>query len=675
MRADETVLTPLAHEVPNSARVDDSDALLRLAADTLRVLAIDAIELAQSGHPGMPMGMADIAAVLWTEFLCVDPDDPAWPDRDRFILSNGHGSMLLYALLHLSGFDLSLDDLRRFRRYGSATPGHPEFGHTPGVEVTTGPLGQGFAAGVGMAIAEEHLRAKFGSDLVDHRVFGFVSDGDLMEGVAQEAASLAGHLGLGKLIYFYDDNEITIDGSTELAFSQDVLGVFRAKGWHTERIDGHDRAAIRGAIERATEQEQKPSLIACRTVIGRGAPNKEGTSGVHGAPLGPEESLATKEAMSWSGHDPFFVPSSVYDLFAAAMRKGRTARRSWTSRLDATLVRDRELRGRWHAHFDPGKVSLHTLNPKKHAATRAHSGQLFEQLEEAVPGLLGGSADLASSTKTRFPGAATFSRTERQGRNVCFGVREHAMGAVVNGLTLHSGTRGYGSTFLVFSDYMRPAIRLASLMGLPSVFVFTHDSIFVGQDGPTHQPIEHVASLRLIPNLWVIRPADAVETTHAWEIAINRHEGPTAIVLTRQTVPALPRTSSALGSAGTSVLREGRDAVVIATGSEVSLALQAANLLSITGIELRVVSVPCVEALEALPIKEQEELFGVRLPRVTLEAGATAGWKGLAGADGLTLGLDCFGASGSADELANAFGFTAEAVATKINEWLRERRT
>lgn len=651
--------------------VAGGDQLFQLAADTLRVLAIDAIETANSGHPGAPMGMAEMATVLWTEFLAVDPAQPDWPARDRFILSNGHGSMLLYALLHLSGFDLSLADLRRFRRYGSATPGHPEFGHTPGVEVTTGPLGQGFATGVGMAIAEAHLRAKFGPGLVDHRIFGFVSDGDLMEGVAQEAASLAGHLGLGKLIYLYDDNAITIDGSTDLAFSEEVEHVFRAKGWHTDRIDGHDPAAIRRAVRAAIDEQERPSLIACRTIIGRGAPNKQGTSGVHGAPLGPDESIAAREAMSWPAGQTFSVPDEVYGLYASAMERGREAARGWVARRDAAFESNPQLRKRWEEQFNPRSVSLRVPDATKPAATRVHSGILFRELERQVPALLGGSADLASSTKTKFPSSAQFSRTDRTGRNIAFGVREHAMGSIVNGLTLHSGTRGYGSTFLVFSDYMRPAIRLAALMGIPSIFVFTHDSILLGQDGPTHQPIEHVASLRLIPNLWVIRPADAVETTHAWETAINRSDGPTALILTRQAVPALPRTSDQLGPAGTSVLRDGSSATVVATGSEVALALDAAELLSKVGIELRVVSVPCVEAFAGLSNEAQESILGAGLPRITLEAGATAAWAALAGSGGLTLGLDRFGASGSAEELADVLGLTPEGVAERVRRWWR----
>lgn len=672
MQADEP--TPLVAEPTRPRHPTQRDPRAqRLATDTLRTLAIDAVERASSGHPGMPMGMAEIATVLWTEFLRVDPEHPAWPDRDRFILSNGHGSMLLYALLHLSGFDVSLDDLQNFRRLGSKTPGHPEYGHTPGVEVTTGPLGQGFATGVGMAIAETHLRDRFGPELVDHRVFGFVSDGDLMEGVAQEAASLAGHVGLGKLVYFYDDNAITIDGTTDLAFTEDVNSVFSAKGWQTERIDGHDPNAIRAALGRALAEHERPSLITCRTVIGKGAPTKAGTSGVHGAPLGPEEAFAAKEAMAWPGDEPFLVPGGVYELYRNAMARGREARRDWEERRDAAFGEDPSREAEWKRYFDRPRVQLDVAWPEKASATRAHSGALFPQIEREVPGLLGGAADLASSTKTKFPGSGYFSRTDATGRNLAFGVREHAMGAIVNGLTLHGGTRGYGSTFLVFSDYMRPAIRLAALMRIPSIFVFTHDSVLLGQDGPTHQPIEHVASLRLVPDLWVVRPADAIETKFAWELAINREDGPTALILTRQTVPVLERPDTALGLGGATILREGDDAVVVATGSEVGLALDAAKLLAERGIELRVVSLPCFEAFQAQPANARETMLGPGLPRISLEAGCTTAWAALTGTDGLNLGLDHFGASGSADELAEALGFTPVAVAEKIAAWWNAR--
>lgn len=643
----------------------------QLAADTLRVLAVDAIEEARSGHPGMPMGMADVAVALWGRFLRVDPDDPTWLDRDRFVLSNGHGSMLLYGLLHLCGFALSFDDLRRFRQLGSPTPGHPERDPARGIEMTTGPLGQGFATAVGMAVAEERLRARFGSELVDHRTFAFVSDGDLMEGVASEAASLAGHLRLGRLVYLFDDNHISIEGPTSLAFTEDVLARFAAYGWHTLRVDGHDRDAVAEAIEEAVVDD-RPSLIACRTHIGYGAPTKQDTAAAHGAPLGPEEAAAFKERIGWT-LPPFEVPEEVYRFFAEAMDRGRRARRAWEHRRDRAFAADPGLAADWRAHHEPGSVRLAppAHEPGSMVATRKVSGAVLQRLAAARPDLVGGSADLAPSNNTLIDGGGAFSASDRTGRNLHFGVREHAMGAIVNGLVLHGGQRAFGGTFLVFSDYMRPAVRLGALMEVPAIWVWTHDSVFLGEDGPTHQPIEHLAALRAIPGLWVIRPADPVETTVAWELAIGRTEGPVALVLTRQGVP-VPRTAPDPDAVrrGGYVRRPGDDAVLVATGSEVWVAEAAADLLTPRGVSLRVVSMPCREIFDAQDDEYRRSVLGDGLPRASLEAASTFGWTDVVGTDGLRIGIDRFGASAPWKDLAEAYGLTPEAVAEKLADWL-----
>ena len=630
-----------------------------LAVAVVKGLAMDAVQRANSGHPGMPMGMADIAVTLWSRFMKVDPDCPTWADRDRFVLSNGHGSMLLYAMLHLCGFPITMDDLKNFRQWGYPTAGHPEREPELGIETTTGPLGQGFANGVGMAIAEEHLRARLGAHQVDHHTYGFVSDGDLMEGVAAEAASLAGHLALGRLIYFYDDNRISIDGGTEITFSEDVGARFRAIGWHTVLVDGHDREAVAEATVEALDTGDQPSLIICRTHIAQGSPNKVDTPGAHGAPLGAEEVRLAKENIGIPPGQDFWAPAEVYVFMSEAMERGRAARRAWESR-----DRTEEWRS-FHADR-PVQLDSPGFEPGQSIATRSASGKLFGQIGEKVAGFIGGAADLAESTKTVLPGAG-FSRSDRLGRNIHFGVREHGMGGIVNGMALHGGVRPYGSTFFVFTDYMRPSIRLSALMGLPCIWVMTHDSVMLGEDGPTHQPVEHLASLRAMPGLWVIRPADATESVDAWEMALNRTEGPTLLIFSRQGLPVLDRSGAGGGPArGGYVLRSGRDVVIAATGSEVWLALEAAELLDSRGVSARVVSLPCWEAFESQDDAYRREVLGSGIPRVSLEAGATHGWERVVGSRGLMIGIDRFGASAPYQVLAEKFGFQPEAIAERV---------
>jgi transketolase len=634
----------------------------QLAVNTIKALAMDAVERANSGHPGMPMGMADIAVTLWGKYLKVDPDHPEWPDRDRFVLSNGHGSMLLYSLLHLCGFPLTLEELKNFRQWGFHTAGHPEIDQAIGIETTTGPLGQGFGTGVGMAMAEAHLRARLGSGLVDHHTYGFVSDGDVMEGVSSESASLAGHFGLGRLIYIYDDNEISIDGSTDITFSEDVAMRFDAFGWHTLVIDGHDRPAIAGAIEEALAEEERPSLIVCHTNIARGAPNKQDTAEAHGSPLGDDEIRMTKEGMGYPTEPPFHIDSAVYEFFDAAMQRGRTAHKEWQERFEAADTTE------WNALHSVAPISLEGPGFKEGEtmATRASAGKVFGEISEKVPGFIGGSADLAGSTKTVIDSGRLFSRDDPTARDIPFGVREHAMGTAVNGMAIHGGLRPYGATFFVFSDYMRPAVRLSALMEAPSIWVWTHDSIFLGEDGPTHQPIEHLASMRAMPHLWVIRPADANEAIQAWEVALNRTDGPVALVLTRQDVPTLPEGDLARGGY---VVREGTDVTLIATGSEVAPSLGAAELLNDDGISARVVSLPSWELFDQQPAEYRRQVLG-SAPRVSIEAASVFGWERIVGPEGLSIGIDRFGASAPAEVLAEQFGFTSEAIAGKVKTFL-----
>jgi transketolase len=641
------------------------------ATDALRILSIDAIQRAASGHPGMPMGMADIANVLWSEFLVVDPDDPGWIDRDRFVLSNGHGSMLLYSLLHFSGFPITMDDIKSFRRFGSVTAGHPEYDPSIGIEMTTGPLGQGFASGVGMAIAEEHLRSTFGPDLVDHRTYGFVGDGDLMEGVTAEAASIAGHLRLGRITYLYDDNHITIDGSTDLSFTEDVAERFDAYGWHTIAVDGHDRGAIAEAITIANA-DPRPSLIRCRTHIGFGSPNKQDTSGVHGSPLGEEEIALVRAAYRWN-LPPFEIPDEVYRYYGDAMDRGRAARIAWMARRDAAVATDPGLDRKLAAHYQGGDRHLDVprYEPGSSVATRKISGEVLQDAAASYPGLIGGSGDLTPSNNSRIDASVDFTSEDRSGRNVRFGIREHAMGAIVNGITLHGGVRGYGATFLTFSDYMRPAVRLGALMGVPSIWLWTHDSVFLGEDGPTHQPVEHLAALRAIPGLRVIRPADPTEVTVAWEIATGAGEGPTAIILTRQglPVPETPPDRELVGRGGY-IRRPGTDAVVIATGSEVPLAEAAAGILADQGISLRVVSMPSIEMFLSQDADYRSHVLGDDLPVASIEAGVTVGWERFTGPGGIRIGIDRFGVSAPADVIAEEWGFTPDAVARRVSTWL-----
>jgi transketolase len=655
----------------------DLDAL---AVNTLRALAIDAVEKANSGHPGMPLGGAPMAHVLWSRHLRFDPAAPKWPDRDRFVLSAGHGSMLLYGLLHLAGFGLGIEELKAFRQWGSRTPGHPEYGLTPGVEATTGPLGAGFSNSVGMAIAEAFLGATFnrpGFEVVDHYAYGIVGDGCLMEGVAAEAASLAGHLALGKLIYLYDDNHVTIEGGTELAFTEDVGKRFEAYGWQVLAVeDGNDLDAIDRAIVTARAQTAKPSLIKVRTTIGYGSPHKSGTAECHGAPLGTEEAKLTKQALGWTADSSFFVPERVKEYYVEVAAAGAAARARWTDMVARYEQAHPDLARQWKDALagklpDGWKEKLPAFTAGESIATRAASGKVLNALAGIVPTLIGGSADLAPSNNTYLAGLADFQVGSRQGRNLRLGVREHAMGGILNGLAYHGGVFPYGGTFFIFSDYMRPAVRLAALSHLPVTYVFTHDSIALGEDGPTHQPIEHLASFRAMPGITVIRPCDAAETLVAWQVALERRGGPTALVLTRQALPVLDRTL--LGPAedlrkGGYVLSDtaegSPDAIVIASGSEVHIALAAANALAKQGLAARVVSLPSWELFEAQDAAYREMVLPKEARvRVAVEAGSTLGWQRYVGDDGIVIGLDHFGASAPAGALYREFGLTAENVA------------
>lgn len=659
-----------------------SDDLDRRAAVTIRMLAADAVEAARSGHPGLPMGMATAVWVLWSRHLRFDPTAPAWPDRDRFVLSAGHGSMLLYALLHLSGYELPLAELRRFRQWGSATPGHPEFGHTPGVETTTGPLGQGIATAVGLALGERMAAARYNvageEAVVDHRTFVVCSDGDLMEGVSGEAASLAGHLGLGQLVVLYDDNGITIDGPTSLTFTEDVAARFAAYGWHTTRVhDGEDIAGLEGALDEALTETERPSLIAVQSTIGYGAPTKAGTSAAHGAPLGPEELAATKARFEWPDQ-PFFVPPDVADAFARLAAAGSERRSSWETRRKAWSARHPDLAAEWMRTFSAAlpEDALHDLpcfDVGDSVATRAASGTVLAALAGRIPELVGGSADLAESTNVALPGGAV-GADDFGGRVIHFGVREHAMAAIANGLSLHGGFRPVISTFLVFSDYLRPALRLSALMCQPVIYVFTHDSLGLGEDGPTHQPVEHLAALRAIPNLAVLRPADAHETAEAWSVALTRTDGPTALVLSRQPLPVLPPSPVGwLASRGARLVRAGgrrADIVLIATGSEVALCLGAADRLATVGLSAWVVSMPWKERFLALHPADREMMLPPGVPRLVVEAASPQGWAEVAGDLGRVDGVGCFGASAAGEVLLAEFGFSPEAVTSAALELL-----
>lgn len=633
-----------------------------LCANTLKGLAIDAVQAANSGHPGLPLGCADMATVLYTGFVKHDPADPAWPDRDRFVLSAGHGSALLYALLHTTGYDLSLDEIRRFRQLGSRTPGHPEHGHTPGVETTTGPLGQGFANAVGMAFAERYLRESFGSELVDHTTWVLASDGDLMEGISYEAASLAGHLQLGRLIVLYDDNHISIDGSTDLAFTEDRLARFAAQGWHVAACDGHDPVALAGCLRAAQAETTRPSLIACRTTIGKDSP-RAGTAKAHGEPLGEANVQATKRALGLDPDQKFVVPAEAVATFRAAT--AREQRLAWEARV-AAHPRGPELRAWLAADLGAnGPVSWPTFPEGGKTATRKASAACLKAAVGVAPWLIGGSADLSGSNGVDI-GAPVFAPDRFDGaRSVAFGVREHAMAAFANGACLHGGVRPYVATFLVFHDYMRPSVRLSCLMRQPVIYIYTHDSVFLGEDGPTHQPIETMLALRALPNMQVWRPADGNETRIAWQAALLRTDGPTALVLTRQDLRNLPNNDERRLSAGAGIVvhAESPDVVLIATGSEVGLCIDAASVLAGQGVQARVVSMPCVERFLALPADIRAEFLPPGVPRVSVEAARTLGWERIVGERGRSFGIDDFGLSAPAGDIAEALGFTPENIA------------
>jgi len=626
--------------VPNAIVAND-----QLCVNVIRGLAMDAVEAAGSGHPGMPMGCADIAHVLWTQFLKYDPRSPEWPDRDRFVLSAGHGSMLLYAMLYLTGYDLSLDDLRSFRQWGSITPGHPENGITPGVEMATGPLGQGVSTAVGMAVAERFLRHKT-PGMYDHRTYVIASDGDLMEGISHEACAWAGHQALDRLTVLYDDNRITIDGPTSLAYSEDWGQRMEAYGWHVQKCEGNDRRAVADAIQAAIEVTDRPSIIGCRTTIGYGSPGKGGTSSAHGAALGASEVLAAKEQLGLPTDLTFWVPDEVLETYHTAGRRCSSAREEWFARWE----------GSPSPVFQLGPIPEFT-QPE---ATRNSSGKAITSIAAGSETFVSGCADLAESVKTNIPDEPAQSASNPTGRNLFYGVREHGMAAISNGINLHGGMRSACGTFLVFSDYCRPSIRLAALMHCPSLFVFSHDSIGLGEDGPTHQPVEHVMSLRAIPNLDVWRPADGAETWAAWGAALSRVNGPSALVLTRQSVPQIgDATKAALG--GYAVRPEERPKIVlVGTGSEVQLALQAADILAAEGHAAQVVSLPCWEAFERQTPEYRAAVFPENVPIVSVEAGTTLGWQKYASA---SVGLDHFGASAPAERLYRELGITAEAVA------------
>ncbi len=670
-----------------------SAKLDQVCINTIRFLSVDAVQKANSGHPGLPMGAAPMAYVLWTRFLRHNPTDPAWPDRDRFVLSGGHGSMLLYSLLHLTGYDLSLDELKNFRQWGSKTPGHPEHGLAPGVEATTGPLGQGFANGVGLALAEAHLAARYNRpdyEVVNHYTYGITTDGDLMEGVSHEAASLAGHWRLGKLIYLYDNNHISLAGATDLTYTEDVTRRFEAYGWHVQLVeDGNDLDAIDRALQQARSETHRPSLIRVRTIIGYGAPHKQNTFEAHGSPLGPDEVAAAKENLGWPIDPPFYLPDEALEHFRQAIDRGQQNQSAWQKKFDAytqaypDLAAElmRMLKGELPIHWNKG---LPSFAPGKALATRVSSGQVLNAIAAKVPNVVGGSADLNPSTNTALKGMGDFQSPllkandmqgavgggwNYAGRNIAYGVREHAMGSISNGIALHGGLIPFTATFLQFADYMRPAIRLAALAEQHVIFVFTHDSVFLGEDGPTHQPVEHLAALRAIPNLHVIRPADANEVTVAWQMAIERRHGPTALIFTRQSVPTFDRS---IGASAEGVRRGGYvmidsavlpDIILIASGSEVALAVGAREELLKRGIQARVVSLPCWEVFDAQPRDYRESVLPPTVKaRLAIEAGIAQGWHKYVGDEGKVMSIERFGASAPASVIADKFGFTVETV-------------
>ena len=639
-------------------------------ANAIRFLAMDAVEKANSGHPGMPMGMADVATVLFTKYLKFDPTKPHWPDRDRFVLSAGHGSMLLYSVLYLTGYpDMTVDDLKQFRQLGSKTAGHPEYGHATGIETTTGPLGQGIANAVGMAIAERKLREEFGADLQDHYTYVINGDGCLMEGISHEAIALAGHLKLNKLILFWDNNSITIDGAVSLSDSTDQIARFKAVHWNTIEIDGHDQAAIADAIEQAHKSD-RPTFIACKTVIGFGAPNKQGTHKVHGNPLGAEEIAATRKALNWE-YEPFVIPNDVLSDWRAAGTRSVAEVKAWEERLAKAPVKaefDRRFAGDLPEGFDAAIADLKKkiVETKPTVATRKASEDVLEVINGILPETLGGSADLTPSNNTKTSQMHSITPTDFAGRYMHWGIREHGMASAMNGITLHGGLIPYGGGFMIFSDYCRPPIRLASLMGIRLVHVLTHDSIGVGEDGPTHQPVEQVASLRAIPNLMVFRPADVTETAEAWQIALKTKDRPTALALTRQnlTTVRLEYSEENLVTKGAYTLAGSADAkvTIFASGSEVELAVAARKTLEDKGVSVRVVSVPCTELFFEQPDAYRKEVLGNSPVKIAVEAAVREGWDAFIGPEGTFVGMKSFGASGPAKDVFKHFGITAEAV-------------
>ena len=653
--------------------------------NTIRFLAVDAVQKANSGHPGMPMEASDLAYVLWTKIMRYNPKNPQWLNRDRFVLSAGHGSMLLYALLYLTGYGLTLDEIKAFRQWNSKTPGHPEYGCAPGVETTTGPLGQGFATGVGMAMAERFLGNRFNRPdfpLVDYFIFSLVSDGDIMEGISSEAASLAGHIGLGNLIYIYLDNRITIEGPTDFALSEDVGRRFDAYNWQVQHVNGYDLTGIEESIQQAKEEKSKPSLIIARTNIAYGSPNKQDSADAHGAPLGEEEVALTKRHLQWPETPAFLVPEDVLLHFRQAEKHGEEHEKEWLSLWEAYKKSYPESAHEWeniHKEPDPSQWenSLPLFKPEDGAvATRSASGKVLQAVAPHLPGLIGGSADLAPSNNTFLKDFGEFKNTG--GRNIHFGIREHAMGAILNGMALSGALIPYGGTFLIFSDYMRPAIRLAAMMGLPVIYVFTHDSIGLGEDGPTHQPIEQLSSLRAVPNLMVIRPADAQETVEAWKIALSRRDGPTALILTRQKLPIIDRNRYTKASElrrGAYILADAPESkpelILIGTGSEVPLLLSAYEQLVDHGIKVRVVNVPCWELFEMQSQDYHEKVLPSHVnARLAVEAGCPYGWERYTGTQGKIIGIERFGASAPGEELFQQFGFTVEHVIKDAKELL-----
>ena len=645
-------------------------------ANAIRALSMDAIEKAKSGHPGMPMGMADVATVLFTRVMKYDPAAPRWADRDRFVLSAGHGSMLLYSLLYLTGYaNPTIDEIKAFRQLGSPCAGHPEFGELAGVETTTGPLGQGLATSVGMALAERHLNALYGDDLVDHRTYVIAGDGCLMEGISQEAISMAGHFKLGRLIVLWDDNNISIDGPISIASSEDIPARFAAAGWHVQHVDGHDPAAVEAALL-AAQADPRPSLIGCKTVIGKGAPNKQGSKDTHGSPLGAAEIAATRENLGWTA-EPFVVPADILEAWRAAGRRGAVDHAAWAQRFAAAPAETRAEFERRMAGGLPGGLDqaiadyvAGLIAKPQTVATRKASEMVLEAINVAVPETVGGSADLTGSNNTKTKGLAILNADNYGGRYVHYGIREFGMAAAMNGMSLHGGIIPYGGTFLVFTDYCRPAIRLSALQHQRVVYVMTHDSIGLGEDGPTHQPIEHLASLRAMPNVAVFRPADVVETAECWQLALQRADGPSVLALTRQNLAQLRLVATAgnLSARGGYVLRPADNARVtlIATGSEVGIVCDAAALLAEAGIAAEVVSMPCTELFDAQDAAYRASVLKPGTLKVSVEAGCTQGWRAYVGDNGLTLGIDRFGASAPAEQLYDFFGLTANKIAEKV---------